>query len=187
MTTSATFTDPKRGRSLRVNYTCSRTYNDTDGAFFVPVDPLHPEVEWGPSSQDVRHRFSGDGWITFRRRVNAGTYWNYSAALPYTITTGIDRNGDGLFIERPAGVGRNSARGFAQFDQGVWLGWQWPKAALPPEEAPRHRFSLNVSATNVWNRVNRTVVSGVLTSPFFGQAVGANQPRRVYVNIMTVF
>jgi hypothetical protein len=64
---------------------------------------------------------------------------------------------------------------------------QRPKVTFPPEEAPRHRISLTLSATNVSNRVNRTVVSGALTSPLFGQAVAANLPRCLYLGINTNF
>jgi hypothetical protein len=40
-----------------------------------------------------------------------------------------------------------------------------------------------IQADNIWNRVNRTVISGVLTSPYFGQAIAASQPRRLYFGI----
>ena len=34
---SATYSDPKHSRGVRMNYTFARAYDDTDGAFFVPV------------------------------------------------------------------------------------------------------------------------------------------------------
>jgi hypothetical protein len=119
--------------------------------------------------------------------VNLGTYWQASSAPPYTVTTGVDSNGDGIFNERPAGVGRNAARGFAQFDQGLFIGIQWPRYRFAPDTPPPRRVQLGLSATNVWNRVNRTTVSGVLGSPFFGQAITASQPRRVYLGLTTIF
>jgi len=54
------------------------------------------------------------------------------------------------------------------------------RAALVAEKIDHHP-----EWTNVWNRVNRTGVSGVLTSPYFGQAISASQPRRVYVGVTT--
>ena len=33
------------------------------------------------------------------------------AAAPYTIRSGVDTNGDLIFNDRPAGVGRNTLRG----------------------------------------------------------------------------
>jgi hypothetical protein len=47
--------------------------------------------------------------------VRAGMQAQYASALPYNITTGNDDNGDTVFNDRPAGVGRNSARGADQW------------------------------------------------------------------------
>jgi hypothetical protein len=182
LTTTATYSDPKAGIFVRVNYTFAHLNDDTDGSFFVPVNRLQPGAEWGPGSNDARHRLGGNAsQMLAHRHLNVSTFWQYSSALPYTITTGVDSNGDGIFNERPPGVGRNSGRGFAQFNQGVFAGWQWPKSPAPPGTQPARRIMLLVQANNVWNRVNRTAVSGVLTSPYFGQAIAAGQPRRLYV------
>jgi hypothetical protein len=182
---SASYSDPRHGRGVRVNYTFARAYDDTDGAFFVPAYPAQAESEWAPASRDVRHRLGGTANTTVFGHLNLFTYWQYSSPLPYTITTGVDSNGDGIFNERPTGTTRNSARGFAYFDQGIFLGWQWPRVPGPPAPARTRRVTLSLSVTNVWNRVNRTAVSGVLTSPYFGQAISASQPRRVYVGVTT--
>jgi len=117
------------------------------------------------------------------RRIAASTYWQFGSAAPYTVTTGVDTNGDGIFNERVAGVGRNGSRGFAQFYQGAHLGWNLPKGVAAPGTQPKYRMQIWIEADNVWNRVNRTVVSGVLTSPYFGQAIAASQPRRLYFGI----
>ncbi len=184
LTTSVTYSNQKRGTFLRLNYTFAHANDDTDGAFFLPVDPLRPDAEWGPSSADAHHRISGNfSQPFFHRRITAVTYWQFASALPYTITTGIDANGDGVFNERPIGVDRNAARGFAQFYQGAHVGWNLPEPVAPPGTQPAHRMQIWVEADNVWNRVNRTVVSGVLTSPYFGQAIAASQPRRLYFGI----
>jgi hypothetical protein len=185
VTVSASFSDPKHSRGVRMNYTFARAFDDTDGAFFLPVDPVQADSEWGPSSRDVRHRLGGTANATMFGHLNLATYWQFSSPLPYTITTGVDRNADGIFNDRPSGATRNGARGFAYFDQGIFLGWQWPRVSGPTTPAPTRRVTLQLNVTNVWNRVNRTAVSGVLTSPYFGQAISASQPRRVYVGVST--
>ncbi len=48
--------------------------------------------------------------------IRAGFNLQASSAMPYTITTGRDANGDTVFNDRPTGVGRNSARGSAQLN-----------------------------------------------------------------------
>jgi hypothetical protein len=184
LTTSLTYNDQKSGAFLRVNYTLAQARDNTDGAFFVPVDALQPAAEWGASSSDARHRISGNFSRPFwHRRIAAQTYWQFNSALPYTVTTGVDSNSDGVFNERPAGVGRNASRGFAQFYQGAHIGWNLPKGVAPPGTQAKYRLQIWVEGDNLWNRVNRTVISGVITSPYFGQAIAASQPRRLYFGV----
>ena len=117
--------------------------------------------------------------------MTASTYWQFNSATPYTVTTGIDSNGDGIFNERQDRVGRNGSRGFAQFYQGAHVGWNIPRAAGPQGTPAKYRAQIWIEGDNLWNRVNRTVISGVLTSPYFGQAIAASQPRRLYFGVST--
>jgi hypothetical protein len=186
LTTSVSYNDQKRGTFIRVNYTLARAEDNTDGAFFVPVNAQQPDAEWGPGSNDARHRLSGNiGTPLWHRRIQAVTYFQFNTATPYTVTTGLDSNGDGIFNERPAGVGRNDSRGFAQFYQGAHVGWNLPKGVAPPGTQPKYRMQIWIEGDNLWNRVNRTAISSVLTSPYFGQAIAASQPRRLYFGIST--
>ena len=186
LTTSIQFSNQKAGAFFRLNYTLASARDNTDGAFFLPVDPRQPGAEWAPSNNDARHRLSGNySQLFFGRRINAQTYWQFSSALPYTVTTGVDSNHDGVFNERPDGVGRNASRGFAQFYQGAHVGWNLPKGVAPPGTPAKYRVQIWVEGDNLWNRVNRTLISGVLTSPYFGQAIAASQPRRLYFGIST--
>lgn len=178
------YNDPKSGTFVRINYTFAHAEDNTDGSFFVPVNALQPDAEWGPGSNDVRHRFGGNvSQPLFHRHFSMSTYWQFSSALPYTVTTGVDSNRDGIFNERPAGFDRNGSRGFAQFNQGMFVAWQIPKGVAPPGTAPARRMQIWIQADNIWNHVNRTAISGVLTSPYFGQAIAASQPRRLYFGV----
>jgi hypothetical protein len=186
LTTSIQYSNQKAGAFLRFNYTLASARDNTDGAFFLPVDPRQPGAEWGPAGNDARHRISGNySQLFFGRRINAQTYWQFSSALPYTVTTGTDSNHDGVFNERPDGVGRNASRGFSQFYQGAHVGWNIPKGVTPPGTPGKYRVQIWIEGDNLWNRVNRTVISGVLTSPYFGQAIAASQPRRLYFGVST--
>ena len=92
-----------------------RQFNNTDGAFSMPATGRIAD-DWGPANFDIRRRFNL-GWSSSQlRNFNANLNFNASSAPPYTIRTGVDTNGDLLFNDRPDGVGRNTARGAAQWN-----------------------------------------------------------------------
>jgi len=100
-------------------YTNSRNVADSPTA--LPANSLDPNADWGPSAMDVRHRIFFNFNTPLSNGVRLGMNIQGSSALPYTITTGFDGNGDTVFNDRPAGVGRNSARGAAQWSTNIRL------------------------------------------------------------------
>lgn len=190
-----------------VNYTWSGTRNDTDGPFSLPADNFDLEAEWGPAATDIPHRVSGmfnmNLWKGFRITSN---FYAMSGA-PYTITTGRDENTDTVSNDRPAGVGRNTARTPARWDVSARLSWAFGFGTRSTDgvaggpmvvmhrvggeasmggfsggaEDKRWRFELFVAATNLFNHTNLLGYSGVMTSPFFGKPTSAGAPRRVEI------
>jgi hypothetical protein len=106
---------------MNANYTLAREENFSDGPLSLPADSLHPDAEWGPSSRDVRHRFNAFVNVPLWAGLRANVMTNATSASPYTITTGRDDNGDGVNNDRPAGVGRHSARGKGRWQVNVRL------------------------------------------------------------------
>ncbi|HEX4566599.1 MAG TPA: hypothetical protein VH138_08195, partial [Vicinamibacterales bacterium] len=124
---------------------------------------------------------------------------NAASAPPYTMLTGRDNNGDGIFNDRPAGVGRNTLRADMQATVNVQLGYQFAfgqTAALPPgigvfgggntaqvrtfdQGSARYRLSVFVLAFNLLNRPNYIGYSGTLSSPFFGQPTAVRDMRKI--------
>lgn len=104
-----------------VMYQLGSQRNFADSALSLPSDSNNPDADWGPSAQDVRHRvfFNFNSPIGNGVRLSLGLQG--SSALPYTITTGFDGNGDTVFNDRPEGVERNSARGAAQWTANIRL------------------------------------------------------------------
>jgi len=104
-----------------VMYQFGSQRNYADSALSLPSDSNNPDADWGPAAQDVRHRifFNFNSPIGNGVRLSLGLQG--SSALPYTITTGLDANGDTVFNDRPAGVERNSARGAAQWTGNIRL------------------------------------------------------------------
>jgi hypothetical protein len=110
---------PERRTFINVNYTWSTVRNHANNPLSLPADSRSPDAEWGPAAQDVRHRFNATVNIGLPLGVRANISGTAQSAAPYTITTGHDDNRDGVSNDRPAGIGRNSARGAARYDMNV--------------------------------------------------------------------
>jgi len=183
-------------------YTFGRVQNNTDGAFALPASGTL-STEWGPSSSDVRHRFSVTAYSQAVKNLTTALMISGSSGSPYTIRTGHDDNGDLLFNDRPAGVGRNSARGAAQWmsyavafyvfsfgrktvpaPTGIMVtrsGGGTSVANLGGQVIPRYRLQLTVQVQNPTNRANYSGYSGLMTSPFFGKPTVVEGVRRFYL------
>lgn len=112
---------PRRQMNIGMNYTLAQYKNHADNATQLPVDSYHPDAEWGPSSQDIRHRVQANLFLPpvfgVRATLNGLIY---QSAAPYNITTGRDDNHDLVINDRPLDatgrvIGRNSARGSARW------------------------------------------------------------------------
>jgi hypothetical protein len=107
---------PGRRIMGNVMYQWANVRSFADSPLSLPADSNHPDLDWGPSSMDIRHRV----FLMFNSPlglgIRAGLQAQYLSAPPYTITTGLDDNGDTVFNDRPAGVGRNGARGADQWN-----------------------------------------------------------------------
>ena len=190
-----------------MNYTWARMRNEADGPFSLPANNFDLSSEWGPSMMDIPHRLSGmlnmDLWKGFK----LASSFNASSGSPYNITTGRDDNLDTVSNDRPAGLHRNAARGAARWDANARLSWAFgfgqrngadgaggPMIVMHRVGGPsepsmggfsggaddkRWRFELYVAGTNIFNNTNLLGYSGVMTSPFFGQATSASAPRRL--------
>ena len=195
---------PWRSFFFMARYTYENERNDGDGPLSLPADDQSPD-EWGPAGGDVRHRGFLFTAIEPLRNVRVGMSVRAQSAAPYSITTGNDDNGDTIFNDRPAGIGRHSARGdgFVRLDARLsWrLGFGEGSGGVRPQgtrpgrggrggnwrEQHQMMSELYVRATNVLNTVALVGYSGVATSPFFGEATAARQPRRIEVGTRIMF
>jgi len=112
---------PRRQVNLGMNYTLARFKNHADNATQLPVNSYNPDAEWGPSSQDIRHRVQANLFLPPLFGVRAALNGLvYQSGSPYNITTGHDDNHDLVINDRPLDatgrtIGRNSARGAARW------------------------------------------------------------------------
>jgi hypothetical protein len=76
----------------------------------------------GPSGEDVRHRFVLAGTVQLPWKFELNTLSQFESARPFTLTTGVDINGDGVLNDRAVVNGQQTGldvfRGvpFAQVD-----------------------------------------------------------------------
>jgi hypothetical protein len=189
-----------------VSYTFATHDNNTDGPFSVPATG-DLSLERGPSPDDIRHRMNLTLNNQIVRNLIVSLNLNAQSAPPYTMLTGRDNNADGIFNDRPSGVGRNTLRADMQANINLLVGYQFAfgqTAPLPPgigvfgggntaqvrtfdQGAARYRLSLFVQAFNLANRPNYIGYSGTLLSPFFGQPTAVRDMRKIELGMSLTF
>jgi hypothetical protein len=193
----------RRGLNAYVSYYLAKNENDTDGAFTIPAT-TDLAAEWGPSSFDTRQRLSLSVGTGMLKNLNFNVYFYGSSAPPITVRTGLDNNGDTIFNDRPAGVGRNSERTLGQWSSEGYFSYSlgFGKRAVPaqpgimitstggglnvqtmaPQAQPRYRLNIGANITNLLNRPQYSGFSGIMTSPYFLQPTQASGVRRITFN-----
>jgi hypothetical protein len=121
LTVNANYRMPERNVSFNLGYTLSQAKNHANNATSLPANSRDPDADWGPSSQDIRHRLFSTVNYTFPLGIRASIMNQFSSAPPYTITTGSDDNRDGVSNDRPAGVGRNTERSASRVETNLRL------------------------------------------------------------------
>jgi hypothetical protein len=185
-----------------VNYSWSKNTNEADSPLQLPAETFNLSAERGPAATDLRHRLFVITNVKIFQELRLGMTFRASSAPPYNLTTGSDDNGDSVVNDRPVGVGRNSARGAAQWELGARLSWTLgfgkrksqgggPTVIRSRSDADtlgalasgggndRWRAQFYLQVFNILNHANRINFAGVQTSPFFGQATAALPGRRV--------
>jgi hypothetical protein len=207
--TAFSFNLPQRRTLLFASYVWMRQMNDADGPFSLPANSYDLGPEWGPAAGVSRHNVSGMFNTALPFNIRLGLSATARSGAPYNVTTGRDDNGDTVFTDRPAGVGRNSAVGPGMWDVAARVSYAFgfgqrsaaggggPQVMVVQRgggggasdmlgmlqgggaENKRVRFELFAAASNLFNHVNQLGVSGVMSSPFFGRATAAAPPRRI--------
>lgn len=142
-----------------------------------------------------------NGTLNLPSKIAFSTYFNTQPGTPFNITTGTDANGDGTFNDRPSftttpGAGvystryglltTNTVNGDVPYNLGrmswvVHFGMNLSRSfQLNPgnKESPR-LLTLNARAANVLNKTRVTSVGTIVSSPNFGQALAAEEARRI--------
>ncbi|MDQ1559370.1 MAG: hypothetical protein QOD32_2430 [Pyrinomonadaceae bacterium] len=194
---------PRRGLSFRLSYTLSKAI-DTAGNFFfsTPQDNFNLRDERALSDNDQRHRLTLSGsleapplsstatggeslWRRAAEGFQLSYIFTYASALPFNIQTGTDRNNDTNANDRPAGVGRNTGRGFDFASLDLRLSRRFTLTERVRLEALAEGF-------NVLNRANlqlpnNTFGTGLTPRAGFGAPNAAADPRQLQFGLRLNF
>lgn len=112
---------PTQKLNLNANYTFGKADGDSDGPGAFPSNSYNLANEFGRMSFDVRHRVTLTGSIDTRWGIGFFPLIIASSGTPFNIITGLDNNGDSLFVDRPSlatDLNRASVRrtAFGNFD-----------------------------------------------------------------------
>ena len=167
-------------------YRLAFAHDNTSGINYLPPNAYDLSGEWGRSDFDRRHRFELLGNINPGKLLNLGVSVSVYSGQPYTLITGIDQFHTGTANGRPAGVSRNSLQGPAYAD----LDLRWSREFTVRKGKKKEegvKATVAVDAFNVLNEVNYSSFIGNLSSPFFGQAIAAQPPRRLQLSFRLKF
>ena len=89
-----------------------------------------------------------------------------------------------MFNDRPPGVTRNTGHGPASFDADSRISKAFHLSGRDHNE---RKLEIAADVFNLFNNVNRQNFVGVVTSPVFGQAVGADPARRLQLSMRFAF
>ena len=183
-----------RWANVRVSYTLSKTIDDSGNFFFSSVqDNFNIRDDRGLSDNDQRHRLVVSGSLEapeqgntkgFQRALRGfqfGYIFTYASPLPFNVLLGVDRNFDTNNNDRPAGVGRNTGRGFDYASLDLRLSRRF-------KLTERVGVQLLAEGFNVLNRANLGVPINTLSAgPRFGQPTQAFDPRQFQFGLKVEF
>ncbi len=185
-------TRPGRWGSARLSYTLSQSLDDSGNAFFnTPQDNVNILDDKGPSDNDQRHRLVASGTLagpsTALRALaglQIGYLFAYATGVPFNVQLGADRNNDTTNNDRPAGVGRNSARQPASSTFDVRLSRAFTFGG--------QRLEAMVEAFNLFDhvnvvQVNNTFGPGPSALPTFAQPTAVGDARQIQLGVRWSF
>jgi Carboxypeptidase regulatory-like domain/TonB dependent receptor-like, beta-barrel len=170
-----------------VAYTLSTALRDVEGFLFTAQDMRNPDAEKSLASNDRRHQLVANATWMLPWDIQVGAIVQARSGLPWTVTTGVDSNGDTFSVDRPdlavpggnpldratystnftgrvGNLGRNTVIG----PNYVTLDGRVSKFV----RIQRTKIEAFVEAFNVTNRVNLGTPVGNLRSANFGTATG---------------
>jgi hypothetical protein len=171
---------PSKYFNGQVQYTLSKTYNNTSGITYFPGNSFDPTADWARSDNDRRHKFDLLGSMHPTRLFGIGAALSLYSGKPVNVTTGSDNNHDGVVNDRPEGFSRNTLHGPGLINLDLNVSHDF---ILSKKRKEARTLAITLNSFNVLNHANDVTFIGVVSSPFFGHAVAALPPRRMQLNL----
>ncbi len=190
-----------------VNYALSSSRDNSFNFVSGVIVPERPDLNWGPGTDDRRHRVTGNAELQLPANLMLGVIVEYSSEAPLNITVGRDVNGDGLTgdwvhqdICRNVNCSgytfsRNSVRELSTEEANRLRTLFGQSAIAAFEDNPKYvntdvtlqwvprfgdrRVKLTAEAFNVFNIPQRDLPTESITSGSFGTITSVTQPRAV--------
>jgi hypothetical protein len=187
-----------RWANVRVSYTLSKAIDDAGNFFFSSVqNSFNIRDDRGLSDNDQRHRLVVSGSFEAPQQAKSsglqralqgfqfGYILTYASRLPFNVLLGSDRNFDTNNNDRPAGVGRNTGRGFDFASLDLRLSRRF-------RITERVDLQLLAEGFNVLNRANfgvpnNTFGGGAAPLQTFGRPTAAFDPRQFQFGMKVSF
>ncbi len=174
---------PSKYFTGQIQYTLSRTYNNTSGITYFPANSYDPTADWGRSDYDRLHKFDLLASSELARFFTFGMALSLYSGKPVNITTGSDDNQDGILNDRPVGVSRNTMAGPGTIELDVNAAHDFRLSKKKEAKV----ISVSLNAFNVLNHPNYVTYIGVQSSTLFGQPAAAQPPRRTQLDVQFKF
>ena len=175
--------------NLSANYVLQRVLPETSsrgGA--LPVDNYNLRADYVGSHGTCCPTHNVNGTVNAQLPLGVFLTGTMSMTGPhwYNIRTGKDDNRDGTINDRPPGVPRNGGKGpkTLNFDFNISKAFFFGNGT---GSGTRTNLNVFTNMTNAFNRTNCRRVSGVMTSPNFGQCNSALDPRQIEVGMRFQF
>jgi hypothetical protein len=150
---------------------------DNGGGLFATADRSGPRSEeWARTAGLAPHQISILGSVRLPAAVSIHATGTWASGAPYDITSGLDVDRNGLFLDR-GGRARNSGRGPPFRDLGLYGYRRVPLRA----SLRKHAFHANigVQVSNLLGSRNITSLGAVARSGTFGRPLAALPGRSV--------
>ncbi|MGQ0736151.1 MAG: TonB-dependent receptor [Acidobacteriota bacterium] len=194
-----------------VNYTLSKTRDNSFNFVSGVIVPERPDLNWGPGSDDRRHKISGHTEFVLPWNLTLGAIVEFASEAPLNITVGRDVNGDGLTGDwvhedicrnvRCDGFrfSRNSVRELSTDEANRLRSLfgltpitafennpKYVNTDITLQWSPRimeRRLKVSAEAFNLFNIPQRNLPTESITSGNFGSITGVRQPRAVQLTV----